>query len=242
MSEVSSDVTMQRGEMMQRHLERSRTRRLAESALVLVSALACARDARADFDFQFATSFGAGWLRQTPTLTAKQVSTSAREMSEGPIKTRGSLGMLGVGADLDLTIDDRWRVPLLGGNAWWTVGSYDALVTTFDGSIAHLRTWSTFRGDVLMPGIGRRWKHRRNMWAAAIRSGVSFTTMGGTVAAGSETQPLELSAATFLVQLELEGCRRLDPTTRVCLQVVPRLYEYELLNGVTFGVRMEWGR
>lgn len=163
-------------------------------------------------------------------------------MGEGSLRTGRSIGMLGVGADVDLTLDDRWKLPLFGGNVWWAVGPYDALMTSFDGSIARLRTWSTFRGDILLPGIGRRWKHRRNMWAAAVRSGISFTTMGGTVAAGTETVPLDLSAATFLVQVELEACRRLDPTTRVCLQVVPRLYEYELLNGVTFGVRMEWGR
>ncbi len=227
---------------MQRRIEGIKSTRLAATALVFAGAITCTRDARADFDFQFATSFGAGWLRQTPTLTAREVSTSAREMGEGPIRTGRSLGMLGVGADLDLTIDDRWKVPLFGGNAWWAIGSYDSLVTSFDGSIANLRTWSTFRGDVLLPGIGRRWKHRRMMWAAAVRSGISFTTMGGTVAAGGETYPLDLRAATFLVQVELEGCRRLDPTTRVCLQVVPRLYEYELLNGITFGVRMEWGR
>ncbi len=217
-------------------------RRFGVCAIVLVATCAVASDARADFDFQFATSFGGGWLRETPTFTAKPVSTSAREMGEGLVKTGRSVGMLGVGLDLDLTIDDRWKVPLFGGNAWWTVGSYDALVSSLDGSVANLRTWSTFRGDVLLPGFGRRWKHRRNMWAAAVRSGVSFATMGGTVAAGSESYPIDLSAVTFLVQVELEGCRRLDPTTRVCLQVVPRLYEYELLNGVTFGVRMEWGR
>ena len=202
----------------------------------------CAHDARADFDFQLATSFSGGWYRRTPTLTAKEVTTGAREMGEGSIRTGRSVAMLGIGADVDLTLDDRWKVPLIGGNAWWTVGSYDAVLTIFDGSIARLRPWSTFRGDVLLPGIGRRWKHRRTMWALAVRSGISFTTMGGTVAAGSEAFPLDLSAATFLVQVELEGCRRLDPTTRVCLQVVPRVYEYELLNGVTFGLRMEWGR
>jgi hypothetical protein len=150
--------------------------------------------------------------------------------------------MFGVGADVELTVDDRWKVPLVGGNAAWAVGSYDTVLTSFDGSIAHVRPWSTFRGDLLLPGIGRRWKHRRNMWAAAIRTGVSFATVDGAVAAGAESVPLDLSARTLLVQVELEACRRLDPTTRVCLQLVPRLYEHELLNGLTFGLRMEWGR
>jgi hypothetical protein len=53
---------------------------------------------------------------------------------------------------------------------------------------------------------------------------------------------MDLRAASFLVQAELEACRRLDPTTRLCLQVAPRIFDHELLNGVMFGLRMEWGR
>ena len=181
-------------------------------------------------------------MRRTPSFTAAGVSTSAREIGEGSIDSGRSLAMMGVGGDVELTIEDRWKVPLLGGNAHWAVGRYDETVTGFDGSIARLRPWSTFRGDILLPGVGRRWTHRRNMWAAAIRTGLSFATMGGSVAAGTETVPLDLDAKTFLVQVELEACRRLDPTTRVCLQLVPRVFEHELMNGVTFGVRMEWGR
>lgn len=200
------------------------------------------RDARADFDFQLATSCSGAWLRRTPTLSATSISTSARDIAPGEIKTRGGLAMLGVSADIDLTLDDRWKVPFVGGSAYWAVGSYDAVVTSFDGSIARLRPWSTFRGDLLLPGLGYRWKHRRNMIGANVRTGVSFASMGGTVASGAGTVDLSLSASTFLVQVEVEACRRLDPTTRVCLQVVPRIYEHELMNGFTVGLRMEWGR
>jgi hypothetical protein len=212
------------------------------AGLLVVATCLSSNRARADFDFQIATSVSGGWFRQTPTFTSKAITTSAREIGEGRIRTGKSLAMLGIGADTELVIDDHLRVPVLGGNVAWAIGPSDATVTSLDGSIASVRPWSTFRGDILLPGVGRRWKHRRNMWGAAIRSGISFATMGGTVAAGAESVALELMAATFLVQIELEGCRRLDPTTRVCLHVVPRLYEYELLNGVTFGLRMEWGR
>jgi hypothetical protein len=204
--------------------------------------LLAARDARADFDFEFATSVSGAWLRQTPDFTMKPVATSAREMGEGSVRMRRGMAMLGVGGDLDLTIDDRWRVPLIGGALWWPVGSYDATITSADGSIARLRPWSMFRGDLLLPGIGQRFKYRRFMWAATIRTGVSFASIGGDVAAGAERNDLELSASTFLLQAELEACRRLDPTTRVCLTVTPRIYEYQIMNGVTFGLRMEWGR
>lgn len=204
--------------------------------------LMTAREARADFDFQFATNMNGAWVRQSPTLSARSVSTSARDIAAGDVETGGGLAMLGPSADVDLTIDDRWKVPLVGAAAYWAVGSYDTTVTSLDGSIARVRPWSTFRADLFLPGVGRRWKHRRNMWGAAIRTGVSFVTVGGSVAAGSESEPLSLGATSFLLAVELEACRRLDPTTRVCIQVVPRVYDHELMNGLTFGVRMEWGR
>jgi len=212
------------------------TKRRAWAVVGMLVAPMClvSQDARADTDFQIATHVSGAWLRQMPSFGAKEVTTSARELADGRIRTAGGLAMMGLGADVELTVDDRWKVPLFGGNAFWAIGSYDAIITSHDGS--------TIRGDLLLPGVGHRWKHRRNMWAAAVRTGVSFATMGGSVAAGTETVPLELDAATFLVQLELEGCRRLDPSTRVCLQVVPRLYEHELFNGVTFGLRFEGGR
>jgi len=208
----------------------------------MAAVLLSTTDARADFDFQLATNMNGGWLRQTPAFTTKPVTTSAREMGESRIAAGRSIGMLGLSSDLELTLDDRWRVPLIGGALWWAVGSYDATITSLDGSIARVRPWSAFRGDIFLPGVGRRWKYRRNMVGLAARTGVSFMTMGGTVAAGGDSSPIDLTAATFLVQVELEACRRLDPTTRVCVQVVPRVFEHELLNGVTFGLRMEWGR
>ena len=201
-----------------------------------------AADARADWDFQLAANLNGGWLRETPALSAPSVLTSAREMAGGTAQPRGGLALAGFGGDIDLTIDDRWKVLLLGGSFSWAVGSYDATITGLDGSIARLRPWSAVRGDFLLPGLGRRWKYRRTMWAAAVRTGFSHITMDGAVAAGADAVELELSATTFLVQVDLETCRRLDPTTRVCLQVSPRVYEHELMNGLTFGLRMEWGR
>jgi hypothetical protein len=80
------------------------------------------------------------------------------------------------------------------------------------------------------------------MVSFAIRTGASRIGMDGTVAGGASMTNLQLSRWTFLAQIEVEGCRRLDPTFRVCLQVVPRVYEHTLLNGLSIGFRMEWGR
>src|SRR5437899_2425684 len=92
-----------------------------------------AHDARADFDFEFTTTFAGAWLRQTPSFTMKPVATSARSLGENSVRIRRDLGMLGLGADVNLTIDDRLRVPLVGGAFWWPVGSYDRAITSVDG-------------------------------------------------------------------------------------------------------------
>ena len=43
------------------------------------------------------------------------------------------------------------------------------------------------------------------------------------------------------LQTDIKACRRLDPTTRLCLQVAPRLYDFGFVNGATVGLRIEWG-
>jgi len=208
-----------------------------------VLATAITRPAHADWDFQLGASMAGGWLRETPDFTTEKMSTTARDISEGTVRSRGGLAMMGLGFDTDLIIDDRWKVPTLGGNAFWAIGSYSSLITSRDGSVVRLRPWTTWRGDILLPGIGRRWKHRRYMVEAALRTGVSWMQVAGSVAAGGDRVELtNTQAITFLLQAEIEGCRRLDPTTRVCLQIVPRLYEHGWLNGGTVGIRMEWGR
>jgi hypothetical protein len=201
------------------------------------------RDAHArDWDWQFGMGVAGGWLRDLPDMQTSAVSLDSRRIGDGALRSRGGVAMYGVGADVDLTVDDRWRVPIGGVNVWWPIGSYDSVNTSFDGSIAHEKPWTTTRVDLLFPGFGRRVKLRRNMVSFAIRTGASRIGMDGTVAAGPGLTDIELSRWTFLAQIEVEGCRRLDPTFRVCLQVVPRVYEHTLLNGLSIGFRMEWGR
>jgi hypothetical protein len=222
-------------------LRRSPARVYVAGVVAAACLVAGVRDARADLEFQTGFGFGGAWVRRTPTMTSTPISTIAREMGKREVATGRSLALLGFVGDVDMTIDDRWKVPLLGGGIYWAAGPYDAVLTSADGSIARLRPWSTLRGDILLPGLGRRWKHRRNMASVTLRTGVSFMNMGGAVAAATNWAPLTLEATTFLLQVEVEACRRLDPTTRACFQVVPRLYDHEVLNGVTFGLRMEWG-
>ena len=216
--------------------------RVVVAGCVLACALAFAPEARADFDFQLAIGTNARWMRATPTLTTPPLLTSARDLPDGKVPMRGGQTMLGGYVDVALTIDDRWVVPMLGAAAYHAAGTYDAVITSRDGSIVRARPWTTFSADILLPGLGYRVKKRRWMFGAALRTGVSWLAMEGVMASGAEADPIELSASTFFVQAELEGCRRLDPTTRVCLLAAPRVYDHQLMNGALFGLRVEWGR
>lgn len=200
------------------------------------------REARADFDFQLSMGMNARWTRATPAMAAPQLTTFTREIAAGDVPMRGGMTMLGAYVDAAVTLDDRWIIPLIGGGYYHALGSYDAVITSRDGSIVRMQPWTTDSVDILLPGMGYRLKKRRWMFSGAMRTGVSFLGMDGLLADGVEYAALETKRATFMLQAELEGCRRLDPTTRVCVLVAPRIYDHALLNGVMFGLRAEWGR
>lgn len=210
------------------------------------AALACTlvvtARARADFDFQLAMGANARWLRSTPALTAPPILTSARDLPSGSVPMRGGQTMAGGYADIGLVLDDRVVVPVLGGGIYHAAGSYDAVITSRDGSVVRARPWTTFSAELLLPGIGYRVKRRRWLVSAALRTGVSYLVMEGVMASGADADPTDLSAGTFLLQAELDVCRRLDPTTRLCVSASPRIYEYEPMNGAMLGIRAEWGR
>jgi hypothetical protein len=198
--------------------------------------------ARADVALQLTASMQGGWFRTTPAFSVDGLTTSTRQMRPGTLRSKSSLGMLGFGLGSDLILDDRWTIPLFGFGMAWAVGPYDDRLTSWDGSIAKLSPWSTMRFDFLFPGIGRRGKYRRFQWGAAVRSGIAYVRMDASVAAGDRFVPLSLGNAAFSVQAEVEGCRRLDPGSRICLQVAPRLYEQGLLPGFMVSLRAEWGQ
>ena len=212
-------------------------------AASLCAALAVAPSlARADIDFQFATGGGIKWMPTLPTLQGEGTTTSARELPENDVATGGAVTALGGSFDLGVVLGDHWIVPGFGFGVYAAIGSYPTVLTSVDGSIARVRPWTMVEADALMPGIGYRVKRRRFMFSAALRTGVSFMRVSGSIAGAAETQPMALSGVSPMLQAELEACRRLDPGTRLCLQVAPRLYDFGRLNGATFGMRVEWGR
>ena len=212
------------------------------ASIAVACALVVPRAARADFDFQLAAGMNTRWLRQTPTLDTPALTTSARELTAGSVPMRGGVGMLGGYVDVGLTLDDRYLIPLLGGSLYSALGSYDAIITSRDGSIVRARPWTASSFEILLPGLGYRLKKRRWMFGVQVRGGYGVLAMEGAMASGADLDPIELSQTTFFVSAELEGCRRLDPTFRVCLQVAPRVYDFGFMNGGTIGLRLEWGR
>lgn len=198
--------------------------------------------ARADIELEVAATGGLAWTRSLPTLKSASTLTAAREVRESQVAIGGSLFAMGGGVDVGLTLDDRIYLPGIGFAGYGAVGSYDTVLTSADGSIARARPWTTYRLDFLLPGIGYRMKLRRFMFVASVRTGVSGMYMEGSIAGGDGEALASLSGVSGVVQVELEACRRLDPVTRICAQLAPRIYDFGFMNGATLGLRVEWGR
>ncbi len=200
--------------------------------------------ARADVDLTFA--FGAGVMvgRLPSPDTTESLDLPSRFVPENTRVPMGKRAYTMVGAHMDmlLTIDRTTVVPLLGFGGYTAVGSFDAVATNVDGSVARLKPWKSDRFDVLLPGVGFRFVKRRYAWSALVRTGASIVTTEGDVAAGRDFATFDAARATWLVQAELEACRRLDPVQRVCLFGAPRLYDFGGLTGVQLGLRWEMGR
>ena len=223
-------------------MQRSRTAAVAVGVGVAVAILASAPAARADVDFAVGGTVGAAWMRSLPALTSASTMTAAREVSGTRIPIGGALTWAGAGFELGASVDDRIVVPGIGIAAYGAVGSYDTIITSADGSIARVHPWTAYRLDILLPGIGYRWKHRRFMIQTSLRTGVSAMFMDGSIAGGASDAATSLSGFSAVLEVQLEACRRLDPVTRVCLQVAPRIYDFGFMNGGTLGLRVEWGR
>ena len=204
--------------------------------------VAHAEPARADVDLQLAGTTGAAWMHALPTLRTPGVATAAREVPTTRIPVGGSLTWMGASLEFAMTVDAHVVIPGMGFAVYAALGSYDTVITSADGSIATVRPWTAYRLDALLPGIGYRVTQRRWMFQADIRTGVSVMLMEGTIVGGSSETETPLTAISGVLVAELEACRRLDPVTRVCLQLAPRIYDFGFMNGGTLGLRVEWGR
>jgi hypothetical protein len=211
-------------------------------ALAFATAFASAPAAHAgNVAFEGSADVYARFVRAMPQLTYQPIANDLRAIPGGKLASTGASGFIGGALDFGVAIDDRWVLPLLGIGGALPVGQRAALLTSIDGSMVELRPWTAVYGELLLPGFGLRFKERRWLFSAALRTAVGFMGMRGSVAGLGKPSPLDLSAASFALRLPIEACRRVDPIERACVVLMPHLYEFGWVSGGTVAVRWEWG-
>jgi hypothetical protein len=218
---------------------------VAIATLVLVAPLVCLRPAvaRADasaveasIDLRFAH------LRSFPDVEhAAADETDGRPLPEAKVPVGNAENFLGVGLGLELAMHDRVRVPLLSFALSSAIGASPRVYGTVDGSIVEVDTWRTGLMVVGLPGYGVRIKDRRWMFEAALQPGIAYLFTSGYVANGVYRSATAYHAGSFVLQVDLAACRRIDPVERACLFAAPALYEFGWFNAWTVGLRWEVG-
>lgn len=194
---------------------------------------------------QVAIDASADWIRAEPALgLGSSFVTPLRLVPPTKFPATGSQAMAAVSADLAVTIDGRWLVPIFGASYGWAIGQSSRVETADDGSIVELRPSTSSLVRLLLPGFGARINERRWAFSADVRPVVSLFWMSVSVADGATSSPVGSGAvlATALgARLDLEACRRIDPVERACLLLSPAVYEFSFMNGGSLGLRWEIG-
>ncbi len=187
------------------------------------------------------TSFTAN--RSLPALNLEDTAgTSARASVTGKAPMAGGLRTLGAYTDIRLVLGHRLTLPMGGLGVQTPVGDQAAVRTALDGSLVTMHPSRTLVVDILGPGLGIRATERRFFFEATVRLSILWLSMPGDIAAGAEASETRLYGLAPGVRMELSGCRRLDPTNRLCLTVAPHVYEVAFANGVSVGLSWIWGR
>jgi hypothetical protein len=210
---------------------------LAFAAACAVATPAEARDSQVELGGVFDV-FGT-YMRAAPSMVLSSSDTS--RPLHGRLPSVGHLTLAGAAGEMTLAVDSRLIFPIAGLGISAAVGGGPRVLSSVDGSIVEQRAWTTYMGDLLLPGIGLRFKEHRWMFSGVVRTGISFAGMSGSVASGGDTSPVTASAMSMLLRVQLEGCRRLDPVERICFEVSPSIYQYGFGNAVTAGLRWEFG-
>jgi hypothetical protein len=210
-------------------------------AVAVVPGTAEARD-RSSFELSF--DVREHWYRSMPrlSLTGTQ-ETWLRTIEGGELPSTGSQHFLAAFLDSGFIANDRLEFPVFGIGGAGAIGSSPRVITSLDGSMIELKPWTTGMVNFLLPGVGVRFKERRWMFAARARFSGTILWMSGAVAAGGDVIPLDSSptATGFGIRAEVEVCRRMDPTNRLCLLVSPHVLEFGVMNGGSVGLRWEIG-
>jgi hypothetical protein len=176
---------------------------------------------------------------RTPQLSLGDSDTRVNNGAKFP--SVGPLTLGGVGFDAGVALDDRIMFPILSFGFNTALGQSPRVVSSVDGSFADVRPWTAWMYDIGLPGLGFRFKERRWLFSILIRPGVSYLSMNGAVASGPDTHDVTMTALSLYARVQVEACRRIDPTQRVCLFVAPSVYEFGFGTGGTAGIRWEIG-
>jgi hypothetical protein len=214
---------------------------VAFGAPLLLSLLFEGRAEARETQLELGGAFGGfgTYMRAMPTMTLS--ASDAPRGLRGTLPSVGHLTLAGASGELTLAVDRHFVFPLAGLALSAAVGSSPRVLSSVDGSIVEQRPWSTYMGDVLLPGIGYRIKEQRWMFSAVLRTGVSYVATSGSVASGADTSAIGASSLSLMLRAEVEACRRLDPVERVCFAVSPSVYQFGFGNAVTAGLRWEFG-
>lgn len=218
-------------------------------SLSLVIALALPRDAHAaspdrgtGMEVRLQAAFAVTRAMPDLQLSApEEVLLPSREAVAGTLPTVGGFRSFGASADMNLVLRPRFTIPIFGLGLYLPVGDHAPIRSAVDGSIATVQPWRLIGIDFLGPGFGVRTVERRYFFEASVRFSILVLTGTSQVAAGREAIDVQVHGIAPGARAEMSACRRLDPESRVCLTVSPRLFEVRPLSGMTVGLTWVWG-
>lgn len=216
---------------------------LVAGAVVVLSARAeaASNSGGTGAEIRFGTTFSV--TRATPTLSlVDPAELSSRTIARGDLANAGGFRSVGAFSDFAFVVWPRLSIPVIGLGISLPVGEHAPIRSSVDGSIAEVQPFRMFAVDVLGPGIGVRSIVRRYFFEALVRTSLLYMGGKAQIAAGAELVDVPVHGVALGVRAELSACRRLDPESRVCLTLAPRLFEVVPASGLSVGLSWTWGR
>lgn len=209
---------------------------------IVIGVLAASRVASAQIKVDLQASAGGSWMRSAPSVGISPTEGNTIRVPDGDTARLGiPLGFVGIGAGIDVRLSRALYLPTLGVSWWRAVGSSPTVVTSVDGSIVQLRPYRASLLDVTLLGIGVRAPLRRWLVSADVAFSLTIFTIPGVVAAGAYEEETTGIRASPTIRIDVAGCRRFDPSNRLCLALSPNVYSFGLFNGGTLTLRWEIG-
>ncbi len=215
---------------------------IAVGTLALAGALVASRTANAQLRVDLGASTGGVWMPSAPPVSVAPGPESAIRFPEGTTSRLGiPLGFVGAGVYASLKLSRLVYMPTLGVSYFGAVGPSPRVTTSVDGTFVELRPFRSSIVDVSILGIGLQAPLRRWLVSADVTAGFALFFVPGNVAAGNIVEETTASNLSPTVRVNLVGCRRFDPWTRLCAVLTPNVYSFGFFNGGMLSLRWEIG-